>query len=790
MSTRLAPPSAPPPTATPAPAPARPPRPAPLARGTRRPLPPEIALFLVSVAAAGGLARLFSGAAFLGPVLVVVAAAHGLALVLRRLGVGTVLAVALSGLGLLITVSWVVEPHTLTLGLPLAPTWHAIAADLQAAATRFAEVRAPTPATRGFVLTCAIASWVAAFAADTFAFRARTRFEALAPSFVLFLFGALLGADRFRLPATGFYLAAVLGFVVLADASRRSAPSWFAGRSGDGERALVRSGLATALVAVLVALLLGPRVPGAHDLGALGWRKGAERGSGSRVTVSPLVDIRSRLVDQSGVELFSVASPVGTYWRLTSLERFDGTIWSSVGSYAPAHGRLPSGVQTRSPEQSVVQQFDIKALSAIWLPAAYQPRRLDGVKGVRFDSDSSSLLTDTDTSDYLQYSVESALPRLDAGQLQTATLSAGQAQRYVALPPGFPSRVRQLAQQLTRATPSACAALGCSSAESSSSQLTPFHQARALQDWFRANFTYDLNVAPGHDQSAIERFLFTTRRGYCEQFAGSFAAMARSLGLPARVAVGFTPGSQGADGRWHVTDREAHAWPEVHLAPFGWVAFEPTPTRSLPGSEAYTGVGGAQSSSGGGPAATTATTTPTSVAAAPQGATDTTAPPRSSAAAATTGKGSRRSVPAPLALAVGAALLYLVGVPLAHRLRRSRRRSQATSSTSRVMLAWSDAEDELALAGLRRRPSETAPEYAVRAGDITGAGPATSELATCVTSAAFSPTGADDATAARAEAAAAAIRVEVGKDVNPARRAARYLDPRPLWELACRAIRA
>src|SRR5207237_6030329 len=127
----------------------------------------------------------------------------------------------------------------------------------------------------------------------------------------------------------------------------------------------------------------------------------------------------------------------------------------------------------------------------------------------------------------------------------------------------------------------------------------PYAQALALQQFFRTQFTYSLQVPSGHGESAIERFL-AVRRGYCEQFAGTFAAMARALGLPARVAVGFTPGVLEADGLWHITGRQAHAWPEVFVAGYGWVAFEPTPGRGAPGAEAYTGVPAQQDVAGGG----------------------------------------------------------------------------------------------------------------------------------------------------------------------------------------------
>ncbi|MFN2606514.1 MAG: transglutaminaseTgpA domain-containing protein [Acidimicrobiales bacterium] len=753
----------------------------------------EVALLAVTAAAVVGLSRLFSDGDFLGPCLVAAVGGHGLASGLRRRRVNAVAATVASGIGLLVVCGWVVESRSLTLGLPLAGTWHAIRADLGSAATRFGQVRAPTPAVPSFILACVIATWVVAVAADAFAFRARTRFEALAPSFVLFLFGAVVGAEQFRLATSGLYLAAVLVFVVAADASRRPAPAWFGGRAGDGDRALLRSGLATAVVAVLVAMVAGPRLPGASDLGLLGWRNGSERSSGSRTTISPLVDIRNRLIDQSGVELFTVDSPVASYWRMTSLERFDGTIWSSVGSYQPAKGHLPTGPPTKSADELVTQQFDVESLSAIWLPAAYQARRLDGVSRVRWDPDSSSLLTDADTSDKLRYTVQSALPKLDAAQLDTspASLSSDMAARYLDLPSGFPARVRALAATVTKGTPATCQALGCSAAERASGTLTPFHQARALQDWFRADFQYDLTVPAGHDDSAIEHFLFDTRRGYCEQFAGSFAAMARALGLPSRVAVGFTPGTKGDDGKWHVTDREAHAWPEVWLAPYGWVAFEPTPTRAIPGADAYTGLNGASASTGtdaaGATAATSATTAPPSAGAGPD-TTEAAAPQGS----ATTGSGrSGLPLPSPLGLVAAAVVLYLVAVPLAHRARRARRRAGASGPTGRVLAAWADVQDDLALAGVGRRPAETATEYAARArSGAAGMGPAVSDLAGYVSAAAFSPTGADEATAARAEASARAVHDEVACDVRPSRRAARSLDPRPLVGAGAAAVRA
>ncbi|MDP8936409.1 MAG: DUF3488 and transglutaminase-like domain-containing protein, partial [Actinomycetota bacterium] len=555
--------------------------------------PVEVALLAVTVVAVLGLSRLFSNASFLPPVLLAAVGGHGVAWAGRRLGLHPVAAAGLSLAGLALTVAWVVEPHTTVLGIPGFATLEAVRADLADAWKRFGEVVAPTASTRGFVLGSVVGAWLTATMADGFAFRGRARVEALVPSFTVFLFGAMLGADRFRVPLTAAYLAALVAFLLFSDASGRTrGPSWFGRRWGEGERALVRSGVALGLVAVVGAVVIGPRLPGADDRGLLGWRDRDDARAGPRVTVSPLVDIRGRLVEESDVELFTVRSETPTYWRLTSLDQFDGNIWSSRGTYQRARGELGVAAPTRADTDTLRQRFTVSALSSIWLPAAFRPERVRAGDGVRYDRDSASLLTDRTTSDGLTYTVDSELPRPTAEELAGASgpVPAAVSERYLSLPP-------QMARSLAPVAAGVTAGQG-----------TAYGKARALQDWFRTNFTYSLAVRPGHGATAVETFL-AERRGYCEQFAGTFAAMARALGVPARVAVGFTPGERGPDGEFEVLGRNAHAWPEVFLAGFGWVAFEPTPGRGMPGAEDYTDVA-PQGFAGDQTATTTATTAP------------------------------------------------------------------------------------------------------------------------------------------------------------------------------------
>src|SRR5206468_95525 len=95
-------------------------------------------------------------------------------------------------------------------------------------------------------------------------------------------------------------------------------------------------------------------------------------------------------------------------------------------------------------------------------------------------------------------------------------------------------------------------------------QPTAYRKIMAIQRYLLDNFTYSLRVTPGHDINHILYFLTRSKRGYCEQFAGSMAVLLRALGIPARVAVGFTPGSYDPkQGVYHVTGQNAHAWVET-----------------------------------------------------------------------------------------------------------------------------------------------------------------------------------------------------------------------------------
>ncbi|MGA0121580.1 MAG: transglutaminase-like domain-containing protein [Gaiellales bacterium] len=129
---------------------------------------------------------------------------------------------------------------------------------------------------------------------------------------------------------------------------------------------------------------------------------------------------------------------------------------------------------------------------------------------------------------------------------------------------------------------------------------TPYQAAVLLEDWFQREFRYDesASYATGAPIGPLPQFVLSSARsGHCQYFAGAMAALLRLHGIPARVAVGFTQGEADGDRRV-ITNRDAHAWVEVSFPYAGWVAFEPTPTRSLPLSTSSTSPSFAQSAAG------------------------------------------------------------------------------------------------------------------------------------------------------------------------------------------------
>lgn len=385
------------------------------------------------------------------------------------------------------------------------------------------------------------------------------------PAWSLLPLGVLYLVPALALPAlVSFWSVLALGYgyllVLLADSANRTRLLRFKAADGAARGGLLLGGTACLLAALLVAGLAGVLTPG------LDASRGAPfTGSGPVQMGDPSLDLRRNLqqpVDRR-VITYTSSRETGSYLRMTSLPGFDATGFH-LNAIDLFSGSLPSPEGASAGRPRFTVDVTVGDFNAEWLPLPYAPTAFDASGEWRHDPVSLSVLASgpqqkraTNGLAYTGTAVDvnptaAELARAIAGRPRDVEVTG-------ALPPGFPEQIVQLARQVT--------------AEGG----TDGEKAVLLQDWLRSPvFTYSTEPAPGSGFDALTAFLLVDRKGYCEQFAASMAVMARALGIPARVAIGFLPGRKVGE-QWQVNIRDMHAWPELYFAGLGWVSFEPTP---------------------------------------------------------------------------------------------------------------------------------------------------------------------------------------------------------------------
>jgi transglutaminase-like putative cysteine protease len=239
---------------------------------------------------------------------------------------------------------------------------------------------------------------------------------------------------------------------------------------------------------------------------------------------------------------------------------------------------------------------------------------------------------------------------------------------------------------------------------------TPLQYAQDLESWFQSGFSYSLR--PGLPAAHwLPTFLTTDQRGFCSQFAWAFAILARLVGIPSRIAVGYTGGVPvpGSGGTWRVTTADAHAWPELYFTGEGWLRLEPTPTGSrgqpTAADPAYAGVANTLPSPKVNPGVG-----PTSPAGTLPASKKHLAPPGSEHGASGGLTAGRQSADSGLWLAIGipAGVFLLIAWPAMVRVLTRRRRWLSASSDGELAhAAWRELTDDLADYGLGFTPAET-----------------------------------------------------------------------------------
>lgn len=324
-----------------------------------------------------------------------------------------------------------------------------------------------------------------------------------------------------------------------------------------------------AAIGVVLALVVTPMLP--QPLARSG-PAGFGIGLGIDATLQLGNDLRRP--GESVVLTVRSDAPSPPYLRATTLSTFDGAVWEpdrkrSV-TLGPVSGFGPVSVDEDIRVVEYRTTVEILNLSSPWLPVAYPAVGVEGLDGewaaVPFNR---TVISRAGSTQGQTYEVVTNVPRPTREQARAAE-AGGPTLRdeTTGVPDDLPPIIADLAAEITAGT------------------TNDYDALIALQTWFRSpEFRYSLDapVEDGFDGTgaeAVAQFL-DQREGYCVHYASAFALMARTLGMPSRIVVGYLPGTSTTDvvdGETvhEVSSRQLHAWPEVFFYGIGWIGFEPT----------------------------------------------------------------------------------------------------------------------------------------------------------------------------------------------------------------------
>ncbi|WP_378146683.1 transglutaminaseTgpA domain-containing protein [Cnuibacter sp. UC19_7] len=274
---------------------------------------------------------------------------------------------------------------------------------------------------------------------------------------------------------------------------------------------------------------------------------------------------------------YSTTGESAEYLRMVTLGDFTEGAWhpeegDDLVPYAAQQIGTPAGLAPDVPTQSERTEVSISALRTDWLPMPFPATQVEGLPTGQWQLSSglSTLTASEFDTRGLTYAVSSVDVQPTPEQFAAAGSSVpADLDRYLQLPDVLPAIIGDTARSVT------------------ASAATNYDRAVALQEYFRSSlFTYSLSspVAGGYDGDSADMIaaFLEAKSGYCVHYASAMAVMARVLGIPARIAIGYAP-SQTANGTrdgvttYDVYTDQLHSWPELFFEGIGWVPFEPTP---------------------------------------------------------------------------------------------------------------------------------------------------------------------------------------------------------------------
>jgi transglutaminase-like putative cysteine protease len=299
---------------------------------------------------------------------------------------------------------------------------------------------------------------------------------------------------------------------------------------------------------------------------------------------------------RTGELLFRVHTERPNFWRVAVLDEFHADGWRRSGTGGPAVPAepRPSPGPAAKPARTQAAWFSIRDLASPLLISPGTALAFEGVDGSDRDRDGTTHVDGLPLEAGSSYSVTAWAPDPGVGELraasrryrpplapytrlalpENASLEAIGAPAQLDVPLwGHQRRVEWARRRLAQSPYRRVAALA---ERLVGGARDGYEAAVAIANRLRTSYAYD--ERPPLRRLPLRAFLFRDRAGYCQQFSGAMALMLRMVGVPARVATGFAPGTPLASGRgFEVTDLDAHSWVEVYFNGIGWLPFDPTP---------------------------------------------------------------------------------------------------------------------------------------------------------------------------------------------------------------------
>lgn len=458
----------------------------------------------------------------------------------------------------LLALAWIFVPSTLVAIFPTPSTFQALASLLKAAHSTILVEQAPVAASKAVVLVLAGAFGLLVIIADNLLERPRSAQTIGVLLFAVFLTPAIIAG---RTPPVGmFVVVAALWLVILRTRTRvRTTGGWQARLP-----VLVVAGLALG-----VTVVLPPVLP---DITAVAAAWGRPPPSVFGRGINPILQLGQNLRRNSASVALTYTTTRSTapYLKVATLRDFTGKTWKPSRTTGRDRFEGQVGLHQDIKASEDTTKITIRNLQSSLLPVPYPAEDVSGLDGTwSFERMGMTIRAENKDTRGQTYSVKSLRIVPTADQMrQLVTVVGPTLQPFVALPSKMPAIIADTARRVT------------------TNAVTDYDKALVLQKYLRnGDFTYS-ETAPvardydGNGVGVIAEFL-KRKQGYCVHFSSTMAVMARTLGIPSRVAVGYAPGrvtgSTGGKNIFENTSDDLHAWPELFFEGVGWVGFEPTP---------------------------------------------------------------------------------------------------------------------------------------------------------------------------------------------------------------------